>query len=541
MCDDTMTIKRAIVAQELIIADGSTPDIFALLQGAKVPAIALGKAEYALQAVTIALAGEEIETLHIIAHGCGEGFSLCGQRVDEKALRESAQLLERWRVKRIALWSCEVGLNGTFIETLGQFTGAKVFASEEPLGWSPVSGERHWRLANKRNSSMLTPCHPFSEATLLSWDYQLSSLESESDFQNSTGIVRAVADAQEILFIDSAVADKATLISGVRAGVEIVILDVLGDPWEQMTGIITRHQNLTAIYLVSHGSEGAIILAGKAYGSGAEGLLAESAYLSQWQSHLTQDAVIMLYGCSIAAGSDGQLLIDILARMTQADVAASTDVTGASALGGDWVLEYQSGPIETKALGFTNYADVFGTINGTTGNDALTGTSSADTITGGTGADTMTGSGGLDVFNVSAGDSTLTIGGSGTSGNISGYDVITDFLPGTTASASEKIGFTAVAVVSNSTINGSNSALQLNTGSVVSSHSITNGIVTFDDAGTFSAAVNLTSLSDVAAAVQYLLLNDIGITGSSVAFRATISGVNHTFVYIQGATSSLSD
>jgi len=538
MCDHTITIDRIIVSQELIIADGSAPEILALLQGALVPAIALSRAENAFQAITIAMAGEEIETLHIVAHGSGEGFSLCGQWVDEQAIRESSHLLEQWRVQRIALWSCEVGRNRAFIDILEALTGAEVFASEESLGWSPVSGERHWSLAHSGISSVLMPCSLFSEATLLSWDYQLSSQESESDSRNSTGIVRAVADAQEILFIDSTVADKGTLVAGIRDGVEIVILDAFGDPWQQMTGIITQHQNLTAIHLVSHGSEGDIILAGKAYGSGAEGLQAESLYLSQWQSHLTQDADILLYGCSIAAGSDGPLLIDTLARITQADVAASTDVTGASALGGDWVLEYQTGTIEAKVLDFTNYADVFGTINGTTGNDALTGTSSADTITGGTGADTMTGSGGLDVFNVSAGDSTLTIGGSGTSGNISGYDVITDFLPGTTASASEKIGFTAVAVVSNSTINGSNSALQLNTGSVVSSHSITNGIVTFDDAGTFSAAVNLTSLSDVAAAVQYLLLNDIGITGSSVAFRATISGVNHTFVYIQGATST---
>ena len=302
MCDDTMIIKRPIMSQELIIADGLAPEILALLQNALFPAVALGKAEDALQAITIALAGEKIETLHLVAHGCGEGFFLCGQLVDEQALRESAHLLEQWRVKSIALWSCEVGRNGTFIETLTQLTGAEVFASEDPLGWSPVSGDRRWSLTNHGNSSVLMPCRVFSEATLLSWDYQLSSLESESGSLSSTGVVRAVPDAQEILFIDSAVADKATLISGVRAGVEIVILDAFADPWEQMTGIITQHQNLTAIHLVSHGSEGDIILAGKAYGSGAEGLLAESLYLSQWQSHLMLDADILLYGCSVAAG-----------------------------------------------------------------------------------------------------------------------------------------------------------------------------------------------------------------------------------------------
>ena len=531
-----INVCDAKVFRQLIVADSLAPEILALLRGALVPAIVLCRTGNALRDISRALAGEEIETLHIVAHGCEDGFFLCGQWVDESVLRESACLLAQWRVKRIALWSCAVGRNKALLETLEALTGAEVFASEASQGWSPVSGERHWCLTNSGKSSELTPCHAFSPATLLSWDYQLGSLESESDAWNSTGVVRGVADAQEILFIDSAVADKATLISGAREGVEIVILDAVGDPWQQMTDVITQHQNLRAIHLVSHGSEGDIILAGKAYG--ADSLLAESVYLSQWQSHLTQDADILLYGCSIAAGSDGQLLIDTLARMTQADVASSVDVTGAAALGGDWVLEYQSGPIEIKVLDFINYPDVFGTVNGTTGNDTLTGSASADTITGGTGADTMTGSGGLDVFNFSAGDSALTIGGSGTSGTISGYDIITDFSPGTTAIASEKIGFTAAAVVANGTTNGSNSTLQLNTGSAVSSHSITNGIVTFDDTGTFAAAVNLLSLSDVAAAVQYLQLNDIGSAGSSVAFRATIGGVNHTFVYIQGATNT---
>ncbi len=36
--------------------------------------------------------------------------------------------------------------------------------------------------------------------------------------------------------------------------------------------------------------------------------------------------------------------------MTRADVAASTDVTGSVALGGDWNLERTTGTVETAAL-----------------------------------------------------------------------------------------------------------------------------------------------------------------------------------------------
>ena len=41
-------------------------------------------------------------------------------------------------------------------------------------------------------------------------------------------------------------------------------------------------------------------------------------------------------------------MVESLASMTGADVAASTDATGAAAFGGDWELEYQAGQIEAR-------------------------------------------------------------------------------------------------------------------------------------------------------------------------------------------------
>ena len=155
------------------------------------------------------------------------------------------------------------------------------------------------------------------------------------------GVVRAVTDAKEILFIDSAVADKATLIAGTRAGVEIVVLDAARDPWEQMSQVIAQHEGISAVHLVSHGAEGALILGGKDYTE--SGLQAESAHLAGWQAHLSANADILLYGCDVAAGVDGSAFINSLARITAADVAASTGGTGSAAQSGDWVLEKQTG------------------------------------------------------------------------------------------------------------------------------------------------------------------------------------------------------
>lgn len=54
---------------------------------------------------------------------------------------------------------------------------------------------------------------------------------------------------------------------------------------------------------------------------------------------------LLLYGCEVAKEPSGRALMDRLARLTQRDVAASTDLTGAD---GDWDLEYQTGTIETS-------------------------------------------------------------------------------------------------------------------------------------------------------------------------------------------------
>ncbi len=63
---------------------------------------------------------------------------------------------------------------------------------------------------------------------------------------------------------------------------------------------------------------------------------------------LREDADILIYGCNLAAGEAGLQLIDELADLTGADVAASTDLTGDADQGGDWDLEHRSGELETQ-------------------------------------------------------------------------------------------------------------------------------------------------------------------------------------------------
>ena len=67
-----------------------------------------------------------------------------------------------------------------------------------------------------------------------------------------------------------------------------------------------------------------------------DSLLKNGSKIKGWGAALTADADILIYGCNVAQSDAGRSLIDALARLTGADVAASDDLTGHADLGGDW-------------------------------------------------------------------------------------------------------------------------------------------------------------------------------------------------------------
>ena len=227
---------------------------------------------------------------------------------------------------------------------------------------------------------------------------------------------------------------------------------------------------------------------------------------------------------SAAAGTDSDTLkiIETTSKATNLSIAANQAV----------------GVNFTTITGFENIDASLSsgvmTLTGSTGSNRLIGGSAGDTITGGVGADTMTGNGGADTFIIATGQSLATVGGSGDAGTLTGYDVISDF-----SGAADFLDLDGSPIVATgSNVNGADSTLTV-VGATVKSHTISNGIITFDDSDSYAAALSLNGLdaSRVAAAVQYLKANDIGNAGATVAFNATINGVAHTYVYQQIATT----
>ncbi|MCX7163279.1 MAG: DUF4347 domain-containing protein [Rhodocyclales bacterium] len=158
-----------------------------------------------------------------------------------------------------------------------------------------------------------------------------------ADTPAAVGAPAAGGVGGEILFIDAAVQDYSTIVAAVRPGVQVVVLDPTRDGLQQISEALNGRIGVDAIYIVSHGSAGDIRLAASDLNAGV--LQSRAAELSAWQTSLSAGADILVYGCDVAAGEAGSALITSLARLTAADVAASTDPTGAANLGGDWTLE----------------------------------------------------------------------------------------------------------------------------------------------------------------------------------------------------------
>ncbi|TNC08380.1 DUF4347 domain-containing protein, partial [Methylobacterium terricola] len=150
----------------------------------------------------------------------------------------------------------------------------------------------------------------------------------------------------EIVVIDKGAADVATLLAGVPASAEIILIDPARDGFDQLADALAGRSGIDAIHILSHGSAGDLRL-------GTGDLTAETiqgryaADLAVIGNALTATGDLLIYGCDFAAGDAGARAVALLASATGADIAASDDPTGDAELGGDWTLEMHRGAIET--------------------------------------------------------------------------------------------------------------------------------------------------------------------------------------------------
>jgi Ca2+-binding RTX toxin-like protein len=151
--------------------------------------------------------------------------------------------------------------------------------------------------------------------------------------------------ARAIAFIDPRVLNYLDLLANLEPSVEVVILDVSRDGLAQIAEFVGGQTGIEALHIISHGSDGNLLIGDS--GVSMASLDDHRADLATIGAALTADADILLYGCDVANGPTGRAFVDAIAVATGADVAASVDTTGAAQLGGNAVLEYETGTVAT--------------------------------------------------------------------------------------------------------------------------------------------------------------------------------------------------
>jgi len=159
---------------------------------------------------------------------------------------------------------------------------------------------------------------------------------------STDGADQGLTASKEVAFIDSNLDYVDQLIAGMREGVDVVILDANRDGLEQIGEWLASHHEIDAVHIFSHGTAGEVHLG--LIDLNASNVSDYSSSLLSWRDSLSENADILIYGCDVGAGS-GPDLIDAIKLYTGADVAASLDATGSSALGGNWSLELADGTI----------------------------------------------------------------------------------------------------------------------------------------------------------------------------------------------------
>ncbi|WP_165440767.1 DUF4347 domain-containing protein, partial [Rubripirellula amarantea] len=220
-----------------------------------------------------------------------------------------------------------------------------------------------------------------------------SSEDSEAESTSELTASSSVGLATEIVIVDSSIPDLDQLLDDLSQSdrdFEVFVLDDSRDGVDQITEILESRTDVESVHVVSHSQNGAVKL-GSVWLSEAN-LDGYAGQLTMWQSALTSESDLLFYGCDLASGPEGQALIESLAALTGADVAASNDDTGHADLGGDWVLEFQVGTIESTTAFSAELQDGWNAIlatpafsdrdeflvnSGTTGTQTISGSNQA--------------------------------------------------------------------------------------------------------------------------------------------------------------------
>ncbi|MEG3860955.1 DUF4347 domain-containing protein, partial [Microcoleus sp. herbarium12] len=205
----------------------------------------------------------------------------------------------------------------------------------------------------------------------------MSALETRKYINIATKILSASykaesASFQNLAIVDSKVENYEQLLAGVKLGTEVILLDRARDGIEQIAEILAWRHSINSIQIVAHGSEAAVKLGSAELN--IHNIETYTSQLQQWGKALNSTGSILLLSCNTGAGESGLKFIQKLSEITGANVAASNNLTGSAALGGDWELEIAIGQINAELAFEKEVLEAYTSVLATLVAESFTGT-----------------------------------------------------------------------------------------------------------------------------------------------------------------------
>ncbi len=142
-------------------------------------------------------------------------------------------------------------------------------------------------------------------------------------------------------------------VSGKNQSTKVVVLHPNQNPLDQISQALAGGTSVESLHIISHAYAGELSLSNRMVD---EAFLEEhSISLSQIDAALVDGAPVYFYGCELAKGAKGKSFVESFAEKTTTRVSASENLTGASAKGADWVLEYASASMPESQLFSTQF------------------------------------------------------------------------------------------------------------------------------------------------------------------------------------------
>ena len=176
------------------------------------------------------------------------------------------------------------------------FDGAGAIAAMDYLADAPAKAEPAKEVQVDITPATATPASPRAEGLALA--------ASSAD----------IAGPTILLVVDARVADSASLLADLPANTVVRVVNA-GESGLNVVGqALAGLQGIESVQIISHGTPGSFTLGSDTIDAASIG--AHSEALQAWAGALTPDADILLYGCDVGQGAQGQALITQLAALT---------------------------------------------------------------------------------------------------------------------------------------------------------------------------------------------------------------------------------